>query len=78
MSDSFGIGLLGGRSRSLRRHLERRGDQTFDAIFDHYCCGSHSWAPEDLDQAIAELLEHRFIREPGPDGVIALTIRSPL
>lgn len=74
----FDVGLLGGRARSLRRHLDRRGEQTKDQLFDHFVAGAHEWHPEDLDRAIGELVANGLVFEPGVDGLVALVVRSPL
>lgn len=75
---SFDVSLTGGYGRAVLRHLQRRGDTTADELFDHFVCGSHGWYPEQLTAAVAELIEHGFVFAPGPDGLVALVVRSPL
>lgn len=72
------VGNLGGCGRALLRHLQRRGSQSADDLVQHFVYGSHSWYPEDLDRAIAELVEASYLAPADPKGFYRLTLRSPL
>lgn len=72
------VGNLGGYGRALLRHLQRRGPQSADDLVRHFVYGGHSWYPEDLDRAIAELTEFGYLAPADSEGFYRLTIRSPL
>lgn len=66
------VSLIGGRARCLRRHLERRGAQNMDDLVRHFVHGAHGWYPEDLDRALAELIEFGFAAPADSHGFYRL------
>lgn len=72
------VSTLGGRERALLRHLQRRGAQRMDDLVGHFVYGAHSWWPEDLDRAVATLIEAGHLAPPDSHGFYRPTLRSPL
>jgi hypothetical protein len=74
----FDVGLIGGRGRALRRHLERRGPETMAALVEHFVNGRHQWSGEELGQALDELEDTGITTAPDDNGYVHLTVRPPL
>jgi hypothetical protein len=75
----FDVSLIGGRAKSLRRHLERRGGATtLRELIAHYVDGNHGWSGVELGGALDELEDNGIATPPDGHGVIRLTIEPPL
>ncbi|HEX5527226.1 MAG TPA: hypothetical protein VFX44_08545 [Solirubrobacterales bacterium] len=78
MSRGFDVSHLGGYSRAVFRHMQRRGPQSVQDLHDHFVFGRHGWHPETLDSAISELVATGYMCPADQQGVHRLTLRSPL
>jgi hypothetical protein len=76
--NGHGITAIGGRERSLLRHLQRRREQTRDELLEHFVDGAHSWWPEDVDRCLARLVEVGYVCPADQRGLYRPTVVPPL
>ncbi len=72
------VSLVGGHAKAILRHLERRGAQGHDQMWEHFCGddGAHGWYPETFDSALSELLDASLVDVT--DQRFHLAMRPPL